>query len=135
MILKVDHIGIAVKNLRQSIRKYETLFNRPPEHVEEVPAQKVRVAMFQAGESAIELLEAMDASSPIHTFIEKRGEGIHHLCLRVDDLHRTLDQVREAGFEIIEQADDRGAGGSRVAFLHPRSTGGVLIELVEKNAR
>lgn len=130
-MIKLDHIGIAVPNLAAAVEKYSVLLGKRPEQIERVESQKVTVAMFRAGEPAIELLEGTEASSPISTFIAKRGPGIHHICLRVEDLDATLTRAKAAGLEPIPQQDDRGAGGHRIAFLHPKSTGGVLIELVE----
>lgn len=130
--MKVDHIGIAVSDLQESIEKYSALFRKQPEHIETVKNQKVTIAMFRAGEPAVELLEGTDSNSPITKYIEKRGEGIHHICFAVENLDAALSEAQRAGMEKIVQPDDRGAGGRRVAFLHPKTTGGVLIELVEK---
>ena len=132
MQTRIDHIGIAVQSLEQAVPKYRALMQKDPDHVEEVLGQGVKVAMFRAGESAIELLEALGPDSPIARHIEKRGEGIHHICLAVENMEAALKEAEQAGLEIIPQKDDRGAGGHRIAFLHPKSTGGVLIELVEK---
>ncbi len=132
MSVKMDHIGIAVQSLQQAVPKYRALLQKDPDHVEEVPGQGVKVAMFRAGDSAIELLEPLGPDSPIARHIAKRGEGIHHICLAVENMDAALKEAEQAGLEIIPQKDDRGAGGHRIAFLHPKSTGGVLIELVEK---
>lgn len=132
MSAKIDHIGIAVKSLEQAIPKYRALMQKEPDHIEEVKGQAVKVAMFRAGDSSIELLEATTPESPIARYIEKHGEGIHHICLAVENIDTALQEAVKAGLEIIPQKDDRGAGGHRIAFLHPKSTGGVLIELVEK---
>jgi methylmalonyl-CoA epimerase len=130
--MKIDHIGIAVSDLQSAIEKYSALFQQQPEHIETVASQKVAIAMFQAGEPAVELLEGTAPDSPIAKYIEKHGEGIHHLCFAVENLDSALNEAQKAGMEKISQQDDRGAGGTRVAFLHPKTTGGVLIELVEK---
>lgn len=130
--MKLDHIGIAVSDLQAAMRKYRALFQKAPDHIENVENQRVTVAMFRAGEPSIELLEGTDAESPISKFIQKRGEGIHHICFAVADLDSAVSEAQKAGMEKISQEDDRGAGGTRVAFLHPKTTGGVLIELVEK---
>ncbi|RMD92046.1 MAG: methylmalonyl-CoA epimerase [Calditrichaeota bacterium] len=132
MIQKIDHIGIAVADLQAAIEKYQAIFQKHPDLLEEVESQQVRVAMFKAGESSIELLEGTAPTSAITRFVETRGEGIHHICLSVESLQKALEVLEEADFEIIRPADARGAGGSHIAFLHPKSTGGVLIELVEK---
>ncbi|MDQ7064960.1 MAG: methylmalonyl-CoA epimerase [candidate division KSB1 bacterium] len=132
MSVKMDHIGIAVQSLQQAMPKYRALLQKEPDHVEEVPGQGVKVAMFRAGDSSIELLEPLGPDSPIARHIAKRGEGIHHICLAVENMDAVLKEAEQAGLEIIPQKDDRGAGGHRIAFLHPKSTGGVLIELVEK---
>lgn len=132
MLEKIDHLGIAVADLEQAIAKYQALLGHPPDHRETIPSQRVRVAMFRTGESAIELLAGTEADSPISKFIAKRGEGMHHVCFAVADLNAALAAARAGGFEPIPQENDRGAGGHQIAFLHPRSTGGVLIELVEK---
>jgi len=130
--MKLDHIGIAVTDLQAGIAKYEALFQRKPDHLERVEGQKVDVAMFRAGETDIELLQGIDESSPIARFIEKRGEGIHHMCYAVANLEKALADATAAGMEEIKLENNRGVGGSQVAFLHPRTTGGVLIELVQR---
>lgn len=133
--MKLDHIGIAVTDLQEAIRKYGALFLREPDHLERVEGQKVSVAMFRAGEPAIELLQGTEPESPIVKYIEKRGPGIHHICFRVENLDEAVAEAEKAGMEKIQQNDDRGAGGMRVAFLHPKTTGGVLIELAEQCER
>lgn len=132
MLEKIDHIGIAVRNLDEAIARYTALCGRGPDHLEEVPSQKVKVAMFEVGESRVELLMATAPDSPIAKFIDKRGEGQHHICFKVGNLEETLTRLEQAGMEIVPATSSRGAGGSRVAFLHPKSAMGVLIELVEK---
>ena len=130
--MKLDHIGIAVADLEQAIARYSGLFQREPDHLEIVENQKVSVAMFSAGEPAVERLQGTDDDSPISKYIAKKGEGIHHICFRVEDLDSAVAAAEKAGMEKIGQENDRGAGGTRVAFLHPKTTGGVLIELSEK---
>ncbi|HHL73722.1 MAG TPA: methylmalonyl-CoA epimerase [Bacteroidetes bacterium] len=132
MLKKIDHIGIAVRDLDAAVQKYSALFRKPADHLEEIAAQKVSVAMFRAGESSVELLQGTADDSPISRFVEKNGEGIHHICYAVADLNAALAAAEEAGMSPIPQENDRGAGGYRIAFLHPKTTGGVLIELVEK---
>lgn len=129
---KIDHIGIAVADLAAARLKYGTLLGKTPDSEETVAEQKVRVAMFRMGDTAIELLQGIDNSSPIAKYIEKHGEGIHHICFAVGNLDEALARAQAGGMERIVLPDDRGAGGHKIAFLHPKSTGGVLIELVEK---
>ncbi|MDZ7269483.1 MAG: methylmalonyl-CoA epimerase [candidate division KSB1 bacterium] len=131
MLEKIDHIGIAVRDLDEAIKRYTLLMAAPPAHLEEVPTQQVKVAMFNVGASRVELLAATSPESAIAKFLDKRGEGLHHLCFRVDDLAAALARVQAGGMEVVAGAGTAGAGGSRVAFLHPRSAAGVLIELVE----
>jgi len=128
---RLDHIGIAVKSIDAARVVYEALGLRV-DHVETVESQKVRTAFLAAGDSTLELLEPSSADSTIAKFIEKRGEGIHHICLRVDDLESELVRLRERGFRLINEAPVPGAHGCRVAFLHPAAGNGVLIELSEK---
>lgn len=130
--MKIDHIGIAVADLANAIEKYAALFHKPPDHLETVEGQGVKVAVFRAGEGSIELLEGTGPDSPISQYIAKRGSGIHHICFAVPDFDGAVAAAERAGMQRIPHTDDRGVGGHRVAFLHPRSTGGVLIELVEK---
>jgi methylmalonyl-CoA/ethylmalonyl-CoA epimerase len=132
MLEKIDHLGIAVRNLEEAAARYTALCGRGPDHVEEVAAQKVKVAMFAVGESRVELLMATSPDSPIAKFIDKRGEGMHHICFKVENLEAALARLRAEGMEIIPGAGGEGAGGSRVAFLHPKSSMGVLVELVEQ---
>jgi len=132
MLEKIDHIGIAVRDLEAAIARYTALCGRGPDHLEEVAAQKVKAAMFQIGASRLELLMATAPDSPIAKFIDKRGEGIHHVCFKVENLEEELARMSAAGMEIISGASGEGAGGSRVAFLHPKSLIGVMVELVEQ---
>jgi methylmalonyl-CoA/ethylmalonyl-CoA epimerase len=132
MLEKIDHLGIAVRNLDEAITRYTVLCGRGPNHLEEVASQKVKVAMFEVGESRVELLMATSPDSPIAKFLDKRGEGMHHICFKVANLEEALARLEAAGMEIIPRASEEGAGGSRVAFLHPKSVMGVLVELVEQ---
>jgi len=127
----LDHIGIAVRSLA-SAKIYQDL-GLTIEHVETVETQRVRTAFLSVGDSNLELLEPTSPDSPIAKFIEKRGEGIHHICLRVDDLEAHLERLKAAGYRLINEAPVPGAHGCRVAFLHPSAGNGVLIELSEKN--
>lgn len=126
----LDHIGIAVKSL-DAAKIYEAL-GLTIEHVETVESQKVRTAFLSVGDSSLELLEPLSPDSPIAKFIEKRGEGIHHICLRVDDIEAHLERLKAAGYRLINEAPVPGAHGCRVAFLHPSAGNGVLIELSEE---
>jgi methylmalonyl-CoA/ethylmalonyl-CoA epimerase len=123
----LDHIGIAVKSL-DAARIYTDL-GLTIEHVETVETQRVKTAFLSVGDSNLELLEPTSPDSPIAKFIEKRGEGIHHICLRVDDLEAHLERLKAAGYRLINEAPVPGAHGCRVAFLHPSAGNGVLIEL------
>jgi len=125
----IEHIGIAVKNLQDAIRLYERLLGTPCYAVEEVPDQKVRTAFFQVGQTKIELLESTSPEGPIGRFIEKRGEGIHHIAFAVGDLPGALEEARAEGIQLIDAQPRKGAEGLDIAFLHPRSTFGVLMEL------
>jgi methylmalonyl-CoA/ethylmalonyl-CoA epimerase len=127
---KLDHIGIAVKSLEVA-KIYETL-GLTVGHTETVATQKVNTAFLSVGDSNLELLEPTSPDSPIAKFIEKRGEGIHHLCFRVDDIEEHLERLKAAGYRLVNEAPVPGAHGCRVAFLHPSAGNGVLIELSEK---
>lgn len=133
MVKGIAHIGIAVKDLTSSIELFQRLLDGSIEHEEEVPSQKVKTAMIRSGTDVFELLEAMDSESAIHRFIEKRGEGIHHIAIEVEDIVDELKRLRSTGFVLIDEIPRMGAEHSQVAFLHPKSTNGVLIELVQKN--
>jgi methylmalonyl-CoA/ethylmalonyl-CoA epimerase len=128
---KLDHIGIAVRSLA-SAKIYEDL-GLTIDHVETVETQRVKTAFLSVGDSNLELLEPTSPDSPIAKFIEKRGEGIHHICLRVDNIEEHLQRLKEKGYRLINEAPVPGAHGCRVAFLHPSAGNGVLIELSEKN--
>jgi methylmalonyl-CoA epimerase len=128
--LKIDHLGIAVPNLEQAIAAYEALgFRVGATH--DVPTEKVKTAFLPLGESHLELLEPTDSSSVIARFLEKRS-GLHHVCILVDDLDGALDEMRAKGVPLLDQVPRLGAGGCRVAFVHPKGAGGVLLELKER---
>ncbi|MEJ2548217.1 MAG: methylmalonyl-CoA epimerase [Gemmatimonadota bacterium] len=131
---KIDHIGIAVKSLAEAVPTWEALLGINASGTEEVPSERVRVAFFGDGPGRVELLEATGPDSPIARHIERRGPGIHHVCLRVTDLDEALERAGDAGLAPIPPGIREGAGGHRVAFLHPRGTGGVLLELTERPA-
>jgi len=131
-VLKVDHIGIAVPNLEESLKFYEGVLGLKAEDTEVVEAQKVKVAFLPTGDSEMELLESTDPDGPIAKFIEKKGAGIQHVALRVDDIEAALAELKEAGVKLIDEKPRYGAGGARIAFLHPKATGGVLLELCQR---
>jgi len=130
--MKIHHVGIAVESLEAAVPIFEHLLGRGPDSEELVEDQKVRVAVFAVGESRIELLEATAPDSAIARFIAKRGQGIHHLTLSVGNLAESLTQLEKKGIRLIDREPRAGAGNERIAFLHPSSTAGVLIELVEE---
>lgn len=130
--MRIRHLGIAVESLRNAVPVFEKLLGRAPAAEEVVAEQQVRVAVFEVGDSRIELLEATSPDSPIARFISKRGQGIHHLALSVADLPRTLERLERDGVRLIDREPRAGAGKERIAFLHPSSAAGVLIELVEE---
>jgi methylmalonyl-CoA/ethylmalonyl-CoA epimerase len=127
----IEHIGIAVTNLDDSIRLYENVFGLKCYNIEEVKDQKVRTAFFMVGETKIELLESTDPEGPIAKFIEKRGAGIHHIAFAVNYIDEQLKHAEKEGVKLIDAKPRKGAEGLDIAFLHPKSTGGVLIELCE----
>ena len=127
---KLDHIGIAVRSL-DAAKIYQAL-GLEVDHVESVESQGVKTAFLPAGEVSLELLEPLSPDSPVGKFLEKRGEGIHHLCFRVTNLDEQLQRLKQRGFRLINEAPVPGAHGCRVAFLHPSAGNGVLIELSEK---
>ena len=133
MIGRIDHVGIAVASIDEARRIYEAL-GLAVEEIEEVPAEGVRVAMIRCGESRIELLEATRDDSPIARFLARRGPGVHHLCLASDDVRADDRRLRERGFDVLRPEPTRGAGGCWVQFVHPKSAGGVLLELSEEPA-
>ncbi|RFU64231.1 methylmalonyl-CoA epimerase [Peribacillus saganii] len=132
MVTKIDHIGIAVKSLDEAMALYIGILKMELEGIETVESQGVRVAFLSAGNTRIELLEALYSSSPISKFIEKRGEGIHHIALGVTDIGERIREVKEKGITMINNTAKPGAHGAQVAFIHPKSTGGVLYEFCEK---
>jgi methylmalonyl-CoA/ethylmalonyl-CoA epimerase len=130
-ITRVDHIGIAVKSIAESLKVYEAMGLKSV-GVEEVAEQKVRVAFLPIGEAEIELLESTAPDGPVAKYIDKNGEGIQHVALRVDNLEAALAELKAQGVRLIDEKPRYGAGGARIAFVHPRSTGGVLLELSER---
>jgi methylmalonyl-CoA epimerase len=132
MLDKIDHIGIAVSDLEKTMQFYRDQLNLEFKGTEVVDEQKVKVAFFPIGESKLELLEPTVADSPVGKFIEKKGQGVHHLAFRVQNLEEKLALLKEQGVALIDEKPRYGAGGARIAFLHPKSTGGVLVELCER---
>lgn len=131
----IEHIGIAVKNLEESIAYYEQVLGLTCYAVEEVADQKVKTAFFMVGQTKIELLESTDPEGPIGKFIEKKGEGVHHLAFAVDNLENALQETAEKGIQLIDKAPRKGAEGMHIAFLHPKSTFGVLTEFCEDKSK
>lgn len=131
-ISHIEHIGIAVKNLDEAIKYYENILGLKCYALEEVTDQKVKTAFFMVGQTKIELLESTSSDGPIAKFIEKKGEGIHHLAFAVKDLQNSLDEIKSKDIKLIDENGRKGAEGLNIAFLHPKSTFGVLTELCEK---
>jgi len=131
-MLKIEHIGIAVKNLENSNKLFAALLNTEHYKTEVVESEKVSTSFFKMGESKIELLEASDPQSPIARFIEKRGEGIHHIAFEVEDIRASMKKLKEEGFILLNEEPKSGADNKLVCFLHPKSTNGVLVELCQE---
>ena len=132
MTNKIEHIGIAVKDLQESNKLFEKLLGKPHYKIEGVESEGVNTSFFRIGNNIIELLEATNENSPIAKFIEKRGEGIHHIAFDVDDIEAEITRLKEEGFTVLNEKSKRGADNKLVAFLHPKSTNGVLIELCQE---
>ncbi len=131
MLNKIEHIGIAVKSLDESNILYEKLLGVPHYKIEEVASEGVKTSFFKTGESKIELLEATHEDSAIHKFIEKRGQGIHHIAFDVDDVEQEVERLKDEGFIVLNAQPKKGADNKLVVFLHPRSSNGVLVELCQ----
>ena len=127
----VEHIGIAVKDLNNSNKLFETLFNKPAYKEEEVESEKVITSFFQLGETKIELLEG-GSDSAIAKFIEKKGEGIHHIAFEVEDIYSEMERLRKEGFQILNEEPKKGADNKLVCFVHPKTANGVLVELCQE---
>lgn len=130
--MTIDHIGIATRQISESLALWGDSLGLLVEFTEEVPEQGVRVAMLPLGETRVELLEPLSDESPVGKFLDKRGPGIHHLAIRVADIRAALSKLKDSGARLIDEAPRMGAGGCLVAFVHPSSTGGVLLELVQR---
>ncbi|MDC6385400.1 methylmalonyl-CoA epimerase [Flagellimonas taeanensis] len=129
---KIEHIGIAVKNLEASNQLFAKLLGVPPYKMEEVASEGVRTSFFESGPNKVELLEATSADSPIAKFLEKRGEGIHHIAFAVEDIVSELARLKKEGFQLLNEIPKKGADNKLVAFLHPKGTNGVLVELCQE---
>jgi len=132
MMEKIDHIGIAVRDIEAAMRFYRDCLGLTVTGVEEVAEQKVKVAFFPVGESKVELLQSTDPEGPVAKFIESRGEGVQHISFRVKNIEEKLADLKAKGVRLIDEKPRYGAGGARIAFLHPKSTGGVLVEICER---
>lgn len=131
MIKRLDHIATVVRNLDEALEVYAKVFDLKPHRIETVPEQGVKAALLPVGDGEIELLEPIDPESGVAKFLERRGEGLHHICLEVDDIEQELKHLKSKGVELIDKEPRSGLAG-RVAFIHPRSAKGVLIELAQK---
>lgn len=128
----VDHIGIAVKSIDEALKFWEGTLGIKCHGVEEVADQKVKTAFLPIEDTEVELLEGTSPESPVSKFIEAKGEGIHHLAIRVDDLEAALEELKVKGVRLIDEKPRLGAGGAKIAFIHPKATGGILLELSER---
>jgi|SRR5690554_828889 len=132
MFKKIDHLGIAVDDLEAAVKLYRDTLGLNYAGQEEVPEQKVTTAFFPLGESSLELLEPTSPDSPVAKFIEKKGKGIHHIALRVDDVAEAIAELKKKGIRMIDEVPRSGAHGAKIAFIHPKSTPGVLVELCQR---
>lgn len=132
MMKKIEHLGIAVKNLEQSVSLYEKLLGVSCYKTEAVESEGVTTAFFKTGENKIELLEAMHENSPIAKFLEKKGEGIHHVAFEVDDIYKEMERLKAQGFQLLNEEPKKGADNKLVCFIHPKTAGGVLVELCQE---
>ena len=134
MLRKIEHLGISVKSIDETLSTFETLLGTPCYKVEEVISEGVKTAFLQVGESKIELLEATNPESPIAKYLEKRGQGIHHIAFDVADIYNEIDRLTKAGFQLIQATPKDGADNKLIAFLHPKSTEGILVELCQEKS-
>ncbi len=132
---KIEHLGIAVKDLKAATQTYEALLGKPAYQSERVESEGVETVFFKTGESKIELLGSTKTDSPIAKYIEKRGEGIHHIAFDVEDIEAEIERLKSEGFKLISDNPKAGADNKRIAFLHPKSSHGVLVELCEEIER
>ena len=133
MVLKLDHVGIAVSNMEESLKLYTEMLGMKLHGTETVDEQKVKVAFLPLGDTELELLESTDADGPVAKFIESKGQGVQHLAFRVEDIEKALEYCKEKGIRLIDEKPRYGAGGAKIAFLHPKATNGVLIELCQRD--
>ena len=133
MVKKIDHIGIAVKNLEETLKFYQETLGLDLSGTEVVEQQKVKVAFLPIGDSEVELLESTEPDGPIAKYIDKKGEGIQHVAYRVDNIEEAIAEMKEKGVRMIDEKPRYGAGGAKIAFCHPKSTHGVLIELCQRD--
>lgn len=131
-MIKIEHIGIAVKDIEKSNSLFANLFGKPSYKLEEVESEGVKTSFFKIGPNKIELLEATNPESPIAKFIDKKGEGIHHIAFDVEDIEKEIQRLKSAGFVVLNEKPKQGADNKLVAFLHPKSTNGVLVELCQE---
>jgi len=129
----IDHIGIAVKGIEQAGKFYTDILGLKIEDVENVADQKVNVAFIPITDSEVELLESTEPDGPVAKYISARGEGVQHIAFRVEDIDKALEELKEKGIRLIDQAPRKGAGGARIAFIHPKETNGVLVEICERD--
>lgn len=132
-ILQVDHIGVAVRSIEECAKLYTEFLGLKLAGIEEVASQKVKTAFIPAGEAEIELLESTAPDGPIAKFIEKNGEGIQHIALRVENIEAALEELKQRGIKLIDEKPRLGAGGAQIAFIHPKATNGVLLELCQRD--
>ena len=134
MIRKIEHLGIAVRDVEESNSLFKKLLGEEHYKVEEVASENVSTSFFKVGETKVELLESTSPESAISKFIEKRGEGIHHIAFDVDDIYAEMDRLKKEGFQILNETPKNGADNKLICFLHPKTTGGVLVELCQERA-
>ncbi|MGM0478185.1 MAG: methylmalonyl-CoA epimerase [Bacteroidota bacterium] len=132
---KIEHIGIAVKNMDAAIKDYEKLLNTSCYKIEEVESEGVKTAFFRVGEAKIELLEATNEESPIAKYLSKKGPGMHHIAYDVENIEVEIERLQKEGFELIQSSPKNGADNKRIAFLHPKTTHGVLVELCQERVQ
>ena len=134
-IVGIEHIGIAVNDLETASSFWENILNILHTHTEDVESEGVSTKIFDTGKGKIELLDSLDKNSPIHKFLQKRGPGIHHICLEIDNINEAISELKNSKIDILNDSPSIGAEGYKIVFIHPRSTGGVLVELAEKPAK
>ena len=134
-VLKIDHIGVAVKSIEEAKKLYQDVLGLQHAGSETVAEQKVTTAFFPVGDTEVELLESTSPDGPITKYLEKKGESVQHIAFRVDDIEEALEQLKAWGIQLIDEKPRKGAGGARIAFLHPKSTFGVLVELCERGEK